>query len=96
MRLREGKCINQRLIEFDVSMIPRHPKKGLPRRELFRISGLSLMVEEKKKSELRKSLPLEALVLTLLTSLDNQGYGYSNEISYYIVGNKPEDILQEK
>ena len=51
----------------------------------------SLMVEEKKKSEPRKSLPLtEALVFDIVDFLlDNQGYGYSNEISYYIVENKP-------
>ena len=49
------------------------------------------MVEEKKKSEPRKSLPLtEALVFDIVDFLlDNQGYGYSNEISYYIVENKP-------
>ena len=49
------------------------------------------MVEEKKKSEPRKSLPLtEALVFDIVDFLlDNTGYGYSNEISYYIVENKP-------
>ena len=39
----------------------------------------------------RKSLPLtEALVFDIVDFLlENNGYGYSNEISYYIVDNKP-------
>jgi hypothetical protein len=39
----------------------------------------------------RKTLPLtEALVFDIVSFLlDNSGYGYSNEISYYIVDNKP-------
>ena len=45
---------------------------------------------EKKKND-RISLPLtEALVLDIVEYLlDNKGYGYSNEISYHIVQNKP-------
>ncbi len=44
-----------------------------------------------KKSEKRISLPLtEALVLDIVDFLlDNKGYGFSNEISYFIVQNKP-------
>ena len=43
------------------------------------------------KPNKRKSLPLtEALVFDIVDFLlDNEGYGYSNEISYYIVDNKP-------
>jgi len=39
----------------------------------------------------RKSLPLtEALVFDIVEFLlDNKGYGYSNQISYHIVQNKP-------
>jgi len=39
----------------------------------------------------KKSLPLtEALVFDIVDFLlENKGYGYSNEISYYIVDNKP-------
>jgi len=39
----------------------------------------------------KKSLPLtEALVFDIVEFLlNNKGYGYSNEISYYIVDNKP-------
>ena len=45
---------------------------------------------EPKKNR-RKSLPLtEALVFDIVDFLlENKGYGYSNEISYYIVENKP-------
>ena len=44
-----------------------------------------------KKNEKRVSLPLtEALVLDIVDFLlDNKGYGFSNEISYFIVQNKP-------
>ena len=47
-------------------------------------------MSEKKKNE-RISLPLtEALVLDIVEYLlDNKGYGFSNEISYHIVQNKP-------
>tara|TARA_R110000851_G_scaffold183774_5_gene333139 strand:- start:1315 stop:1749 length:435 start_codon:yes stop_codon:yes gene_type:complete len=46
---------------------------------------------EPKKTEKRVSLPLtEALVLDIVDFLlDNKGYGFSNEISYFIVQNKP-------
>jgi len=42
-------------------------------------------------SRKKKSLPLtEALVFDIVEFLlKNEGYGYSNEISYYIVDNKP-------
>ena len=42
-------------------------------------------------SRKKKSLPLtEALVFDIVEFLlKNNGYGYSNEISYYIVDNKP-------
>ena len=44
-----------------------------------------------KKNEKKVSLPLtEALVLDIVDFLlDNKGYGFSNEISYFIVQNKP-------